>query len=101
MVYTYPAIFYKEENGYTVVFPDLDHLATCGSDLEEATYMAKDCLQGHIMLALEDNKTLPKATAVEDVDPFCEDWDFVVERFVRNVTVDTDDEIEVVYEVND
>ena len=31
MLVVYPAIFYKEKNGsYSVVFPDLNHLATDG-----------------------------------------------------------------------
>ena len=30
MLSTYPACFFKEENGYSVIFPDFNHLATCG-----------------------------------------------------------------------
>ena len=36
MVSAYPACFFKEETGYTVVFPDLNWLSTCGETLEEA-----------------------------------------------------------------
>lgn len=33
MISMYPAIFYHEKNGhYSVVFPDLNHLATCGDN---------------------------------------------------------------------
>lgn len=32
----YPACFCKEENGYSVFFPDLNWLATCGDNLEDA-----------------------------------------------------------------
>jgi len=48
MLTIYPACFYKEEDGYSVIFPDLNHLATCGDNLEEAMYMAIDALAGYI-----------------------------------------------------
>ena len=49
MVTIYPAIFFKEEDGgYTVVFPDLNHLASQGDDLDEAMYMAKQGGKGKI-----------------------------------------------------
>ena len=41
MLSMYPACFYKEKDGqYTVIFPDLNHLATCGTDLQNAMKMA-------------------------------------------------------------
>ncbi len=43
MKYLYPAVFKKEEGGYSVIFPDLD-IATSGETLEEAMDMAKDAL---------------------------------------------------------
>ena len=33
MVTIYPACFYKEKKGYSVVFPDLNYLATDGKNL--------------------------------------------------------------------
>ena len=30
MLSAYPACFFKEESGYSVVFPDLSDLSTCG-----------------------------------------------------------------------
>ena len=41
MYVVYPSIFSKEKEGYSVHFPDLGG-ATCGSDLEDAYYMATD-----------------------------------------------------------
>lgn len=32
----YPAYFFKEENGYSVVFPDLNWLSTCGDTFEKS-----------------------------------------------------------------
>ena len=42
--YVYPAVFIKEENGYSVIFKDLEGCYTCGETLEEALYMAEDAL---------------------------------------------------------
>lgn len=42
--YAYPAIFTKEESGYSVVFPDVSGCATCGDTLPEAVKMAEDAL---------------------------------------------------------
>ena len=48
MLTIYPACFYKEEKGYSVIFPDLNWLSTCGDTLEQAMEMAIDCLAGYI-----------------------------------------------------
>ena len=64
--YVYPAIFEKEEEGYSVIFPDLD-IATSGEDLPEAIYMAKDalCL---MLYDLEERKAeIPEASRIQDV----------------------------------
>ena len=34
--YAYPAIFTKEEKGYSVAFPDIEGCFTCGDTLPEA-----------------------------------------------------------------
>ncbi len=44
MKYVYPAVFTKEESGYSVIFPDLEGCYTCGDDLNDALYMAEDVL---------------------------------------------------------
>gem|GEM_PF-5746041 len=49
MLTVYPAIFYHErDGGYSVVFPDLHHLSTCGDTLPETIGMAVDCLAGYL-----------------------------------------------------
>ena len=59
MLSIYPACFFKEENGYSVIFPDLDNLATCGENLEEAMTMAVDCLAGLYAQAGREKSTRP------------------------------------------
>ena len=43
--YLFPAIFEKEEDGYSISFPDLEGAFSCAATFEEALYMAKDCLE--------------------------------------------------------
>ena len=66
-MYIYPAMFYKDENGYPVVFYDIE-LATMGDTLEEALIMAEEALTGRISLLLKDGETLPNPTAIEDIE---------------------------------
>lgn len=74
-MYIYPAIFYKDENGYSVVFYDIE-LATMGDTLEEALIMAEEALTGRISLLLKDGAALPTPTAIEDIEK-PEDAEFV------------------------
>lgn len=59
MLSAYPACFLKEENGYSVIFPDLNYLATCGETLEEALAMAVDCLAGYLYMSEMDGDVVP------------------------------------------
>ena len=74
-MHIYPAIFYKDENGYSVVFYDIE-LATMGDTLEEALIMAEEALTGRISLLLKDGAALPNPTAIEDIER-PEDAEFV------------------------
>ena len=42
MKYHYYAIFEKDEDGYSISFPDLPGCLTCAKDIEEALKMSKD-----------------------------------------------------------
>ena len=59
MLSVYPALFYQEENGISVVFPDLNHLSTCGDDMQEAMEMAVDCLAGYLFSEKLDGNEVP------------------------------------------
>lgn len=70
MYITYPAIFFHESDGqYSVVFPDLNHLATYGETLDEARKMAVDALTGYISTELEYGEQIPAPTDRNHVDP--------------------------------
>lgn len=73
MLTIYPAIFYKESDGRSVVFPDLNHLATDGRNFNEAYAMAVDCLAGYLYSEMQDGNEIPEPTPIEKVDVHCED----------------------------
>ena len=94
MLSIYPAIFYEEKNGgYSVIFPDLNHLATCGDNLNEAMAMAVDCLAGYLYSEELDGNTVPAPTPIDKIDIHCEDDgdDSYVRAFVNMVSVDVKD----------
>ena len=93
MLTSYPACFLKEENGYSVVFPDLN-TATCGDSLDEAMAMAIDCLAGYIYMLRQDGEAVPDPSTMADVSPERVAADLDVdpgEGFVSLVTVDVDE----------
>lgn len=68
MLTVYPACFFKEESGYSVIFPDLNYLATCGDTLEDAMEMAVDCLAGYIRWCQRDGDTIPAPSPMDQID---------------------------------
>lgn len=91
MLSTYPAIFFKEQQGYSVIFPDLNYLSTCGNTLEDALSMAIDCLAGYLYWILQDKDSIPSASSIEQLDilKIAKELDFdYTEGFVNLVSVD-------------
>lgn len=94
MLSIYPACFFKEDTGYSVVFPDLNHLATCGDTLEEAIEMAVDCLAGYLYTLKKEHQEAPKPSDMSSIDPaaIAADLDLPTgEAFVNMVSVDVND----------
>lgn len=72
MLLTYPAYFYPDEEqpgAYAVVVPDLPGCVSGGNTLSEAILMGTDAASGWVLDELEDGKPVPKASAIEDVQP--------------------------------
>ena len=67
MLSIYPACFFKDESGYSVVFPDLNWLATNGSTETEAMSMAVECLAGYLYSLKNSNEQVPAASAMSDI----------------------------------
>jgi predicted RNase H-like HicB family nuclease len=67
MKYNYYAIIESENEGYNVRFPDLDGALTCGDTLEEAVYMAKDVLEGYLLILENDKEHIPNASTYKEL----------------------------------
>ncbi len=91
MLSAYPACFYKEhEGGYSVIFPDLNHLGTCGDTFEEALQMAVDCLAGYLFDLKVNGEEYPKPSEIGNINPD-EEYDEYQEVFINMVTVDVEE----------
>ena len=95
MTTIYPACFYHEDNGYSVIFPDLNYLATCGDNLQEAMDKAVECLAFYIY-ELDKDEVLNKASDIKDIDliEISKTLDMKINKkdsFVSYVSVDVDD----------
>lgn len=91
MLSAYPACFFKEENGYSVIFPGLNHLATCGETLDEALAMAIDCLAGYLYLLRKDGVIVPDLLPMNEVNlsDIAKELEIEsTESFINMVTVD-------------
>lgn len=69
MLSRYPACFYKEDDVYSVIFPDLNYLATQGDGFEDAMEMAVECLASCLYTAQRDGDTIPAPSELADIDP--------------------------------
>lgn len=88
----YPACFFKEENGYSVIFPDLD-LATCGDTIEEAMTMAIDCLAGRLRWLKQDGDPIPKPSPMNSINSAAIAKELEIEpseAFINMVSVDVE-----------
>lgn len=91
MLSAYPACFFKEKNGYSVIFPDLNWLSTCGETLDEAFAMAVDCLAGYLYTCQRDGESVPAPSPMGKInldDVAKELEEDCGEAFVNMVTVD-------------
>ena len=69
MLSMYPACFYKEDDGYSVIFPDLNYLATQGDSFEDAMEMAVECLASYLYIAQRDGGDVPAPSSLVNIDP--------------------------------
>ena len=71
MKLTYPACFYKDKknNGYSVIVPDLPGCVSGAETLADAILMGIDAASGWVLDELEDGKSIPIASAIEDIKP--------------------------------
>lgn len=91
MLSVYPACFYEEKDGrYSVIFPDLNHLATCGDNLNDAMNMAVDCLASYLFELKISKETAPQPSDMKYVDVDAE-YNEYKSAFVNMVSVDVEE----------
>ena len=94
MLSVYPACFFKEENNsYSVIFPDLNWLATQGETLEEALTMAVECLAGYLYTCKQDNDIIPNPSEMSKIciSDIAKELELETrEAFVNMVSVDVE-----------
>lgn len=82
MLSIYPACFFKESNGYSVIFPDLNWLSTCGQTLSEAMTSAIDCLAGYIYMNKKFEEECPSPSLITDIN---------IDKIAVELNISTDD----------
>ena len=89
MLSAYSACFFKEDSGYSDIFPDLNYLSTCGSTLDEALSMAVDCLAGYLFWLEKDGESAPPASDKVDLEAVASELEISCNgAFVNVITVD-------------
>lgn len=68
MVISYPACFFQEGGKYSVVFPDLNDLSTCGDSLNDAMAMAIDCLAGYLYSSQKSKEAVNKPSDLQAIN---------------------------------
>ena len=93
MLSSYPACFFNEGNGYSVIFPDLNG-GTCGDTLDEAIDMAIDFLAVYLFWLKEDNQTILETSSIDTINPIdvISDLDYTFDdAFVKIISVDVEE----------
>ena len=94
MLSAYPACFFKEESGYSVVFPDLNDLSTCGETLDESLRMAVDWCIRYSCRLKKDGEAAPAPSSVDAIrlaDVAAELEVSMDGAFVNIITVDVEE----------
>lgn len=93
MLTMYPACFFKEESGYSVIFPDLNWLSTCGDTLSSSIEAATDCLAGYLYISLktEEDIPLPSELSTISLDNIANELEISSEgAFINIISVDVE-----------
>lgn len=90
MFVTYPAIFYKNKDneGYTVVLPDLEYGATEGRNETESVQMAQDYIGSWLYEDYLENNTFPKSSSIEEIIVENDEFSDMSHSFVKLIAVD-------------
>ena len=67
--YAYPALFYFDEDGISIEFPDLPGCLPCAHSVEEAFANAREALGLHLYGMEEDHDVIPAPSPVNSLHP--------------------------------
>lgn len=101
MLSAYPACFFKENDTYSVIFPDLNWLSTCGETLEKSFEMAIECLAGYLYMNEKENTPAPAPSSLTDINiqKIADELEINPEEsFVNMVTVDVKEYAKIHFE---
>lgn len=65
--YSFIAVFYTEENGISIEFPDLPGCLPCAETLDNAIKNAREALGLHLCGMEQDGEVIPEPTALKDI----------------------------------
>ena len=90
MFVTYPAIFYKNKDneGYTVVFPDLEYGATEGRNETESVQIAQDYIGSWLYEDYLENNAFPKSSRLDEITVEDDEFSDMSHSFVKLIEVD-------------
>lgn len=90
MFITYPAIFYKNKDneGYTVVFPDLEFGATEGRNETESVQIAQDYIGSWLYEDYLENNAFPKSSRLDEITVEDDEFSDMSHSFVKLIEVD-------------
>ena len=83
--YAYPAIFVKEDVGYSVTFPDLEGCFSAGETLPEAMEMAADALCLVLYNKEKSGEIIPPASNVKQVQAETDAEVYLIFVILRNI----------------
>lgn len=77
--YMYVAHFEWEEesDAYNVSFPDIPGCLTFGTDVADAIYMAKDALEGYLLVSEDEGDVIPEASSYQSFSQLVREKDFI------------------------
>lgn len=67
--YSFPAIFYYDEDGISIEFPDLPGCLPCAATSAEAFHNAKEALFLHLSGMKQDQEPIPSPTPIDQLHP--------------------------------
>ncbi|GHT01757.1 HicB family protein [Synergistales bacterium] len=67
-IYSYPAIFFTDGDGWEVRFPDIDNCFTSAPTLEEAILEARYVLEDVMYFREKENDVIPTPTKLKDIE---------------------------------